>query len=120
MIIGMQGSRSFGTRTIDDYPVFLSAMLRVLQKFPEGDNEIVILTAGPHRINEMIYEFINVSDWKSRGIKTKVVKMPAKALAERLGSIDEFVYICRPKEPESWLCKEAEDKELVPQISRYP
>lgn len=115
MIIGIQGSKAFY-----DYAIFLNAMTRLLRKMDSEDTELVFLTAGPHKVNDMIYEFVNVSNWKSRGIKTKVVKMPPKALAERMDSIDEFVYLCLPKEPVSFLVKEAEDHELIPQISRYP
>lgn len=114
MIVGIQGSREFY-----DYAIFLNAMRRVLSKFPEGDKELVILSAGPFKVNDMAYTFINVSDWKSRGIKAKVVKMPPKAIAERMSDIDEFVYFCLPKEPESFLVKEAEDHDIIPQISRY-
>ena len=114
MIVGMQGSRSF-----DDYSIFLNAMLRVLNSFESGDTEFTILTAGPFRINEMAQEFVNVSDWKSRGIKAKVVKMPAVALTERMGAIDQFVYFCNPKEPLSPLVKEADKHDIFPQVFRY-
>lgn len=115
MIVGIQGSRNFY-----DYAVFLNAMHRVLSKLPEGDTELTILSAGPYKVNDMAYEFINVSNWKSRGIKAKVVKMPPKAIAERMIDIDQFVYLCLPKEPESFLVKEAEDHDIIPQVSRYP
>lgn len=115
MIVGIQGSRDF-----QDYAVFLTAMHRILSKFPEGDKEFTILSAGPYKVNDMAYTFINVSNWKSRGIRAKVVKMPPKALIERMVDMDEFVYLCLPKEPESFLVKEAEDHDIIPQISRYP
>lgn len=114
MIVGLQGSRNF-----NDYAIFLHAMQRVLSDFNSEDTEFVVLTAGPFRINEMAHEFINVSDWKSRGIKAKVVQMPPKALAERMSSLDEFVYLCLPREPESFLVKEAEDNEIIPRVFRY-
>lgn len=114
MLVGLQGSRNF-----NDYAIFLNAMRRVLAEFQEGDDTFVILSAGPHRINEMAQEFINVSNWKSRGIKAKLVKMPPKAVAERMADIDEFVYLCLPKEPESFLVKEAEDSDIIPKVFRY-
>ncbi len=114
MIVGMQGSRNFS-----DYSVFLNAMLRVLNSFESGDTEFTILSAGPFRVNEMAQEFVNVSDWKSRGIKAKVVKMPAQALVERMGSLDQFVYFCNVKEPVGPLVKEADDHDLFPQVFRY-
>lgn len=114
MIVGMQGSRNF-----NDYSIFLNAMLRVLNSFEAGDTEFTIMTAGPFRINEMAQEFVNVSDWKSRGIKAKVVKMPAVALTERMGAIDQFVYFCNPKEPLSPLVAEADKHDIFPQVFRY-
>ena len=114
MIIGIQGSRNF-----NDYAVFLNAMQRVLNGFEDGDTEFTILSAGPFRINEMAQEFINVSNWKSRGIKAKVVKMPPKAIEERMGSLDTFVYLCNSKEPVSYLVKEADDHDIFPQVFRY-
>lgn len=114
MIIGIQGSRSF-----QDYSIFLNGMTRVLNNFNTEDDEFVILSAGPFRVNEMASEFINVSNWKSRGIKAKLVKMPPKAIAERMGSIDDFVYFCLPKEPVSFLVDEAEKFDLIPLVYRF-
>jgi len=114
MIIGIHGSKNF-----NDYAVFLNAMTRVLKYLGDDDKEITIISAGPFKVSDMAYEFINVSNWKSRGIKAKVVKMPPKALAERMADVDEFIYLCLPKEPESFLVKEAEDHEIIPQVFRY-
>jgi hypothetical protein len=114
MIVGMQGSKTF-----TDYSVFLNAMLRVLNSFEDGDTEFTIITAGPFRVNEMAQEFVNVSDWKSRGIRAKVVKMPAIALEERMGSVDQFVYFCNPKEALGPLVKVADKHDLFPQVFRY-
>ena len=114
MIIGIQGSRNF-----DDYSIFLNGMLRALNKFESGDTEFTILSAGPYRINEMAQEFINVSDWKSRGIKAKVVKVPPMALVERMDAISDFLYFCNAKEPLGALVKKADDHDLFPQVFRY-
>lgn len=116
MIIGIQGSRSF-----NDYSIFLNAMLRVLQEMKEDDNELVFLSAGPHRVNDMILEFINVSNWNRGGrvIKPKLVRMPVKALEERVYDLDEFVYLSLPKEPETALVKAADDAGLIPRVFRY-
>jgi hypothetical protein len=83
------------------------------------DEEFVILSAGPHKTNEMAMEFINVSDWKSRGIKAKVVKMPPVALKERIHNLDMFVYFSLPKEAETDLVREAQDKDIEVGIYRY-
>lgn len=116
MIIGIQGSRNF-----NDYSIFLNAMLRVLQEMKEEDNDIVFFSAGPHKLNNMISEFINVSNWNrgGRNIKPKLVKMPAKAVEERIYDLDEFIYLCLPKEPETPLVKAADDAGIIPRVFRY-
>jgi hypothetical protein len=115
MIIGIQGSRNF-----EDYQVFLRAMGSALYDL-DGDTEFTILSAGPHKVNEMAMEFTNVSErsLKARGIKAKVVKMPAIALKERIHDLDYFVYFSLPKEPESDLVREAQDKDIEVGIYRY-
>jgi hypothetical protein len=85
----------------------------------DGDEEFTILSAGPYKVNEMALEFINVSNWKSRGIKAKVVKMPPVALKERISDLDYFVYFSLPKESESDLVREAQDKDVEVGIYRY-
>lgn len=111
----MQGSRNF-----NDYNVFLRAMGTALYDL-DGDTEFTILSAGPHRVNEMAMEFVNVSErsLKARGIKAKVVKMPPIALKERIHDLDYFVYFSLPKEPTSDLVKEAEDKDIEVAIYRF-
>lgn len=115
MIIGIQGSRSF-----TDYQIFLRAMGTALYDL-DGDTEIVILSAGPYRVNEMAMEFVNVSErsLKARGIKAKVVKLPPKALKERMHDVDYFVYFSLPKEPTSDLVRHAEDIDVEVGIYRY-
>ena len=115
MIIGMQGSRNF-----TDYNIFLRAMGTALYDL-DGDTEITVLTAGPHKINEMALEFRNVSErsMKARGLKMKIVKMPPAALKERLHDIDYFIYFSLPKEPVSDLVRHAEDIDVEVGIYRY-
>ena len=111
----MQGSRNF-----NDYNVFLRAMGTALYDL-DGDTEFTILSAGPHRVNEMAMEFINVSErsLKARGIKAKLVKMPPIALKERIHDLDYFIYFSLPKESSSDLVREAEDKDIEVAVYRY-
>lgn len=111
MIVGIQGSPKF-----KDYTIFLRAMGTALYSLSDDDKEFTVISCGPQRINEMAMEFINVSNLKSRGIKSKVVRMPPKALQERLQDIDCFIYLCLPKEPRSFLVKEADDKDVDVQV----
>jgi hypothetical protein len=115
MIIGMQASRNF-----NDYQIFLRAMGTALYDIGE-DTEFTIITAGPHKLNDMAMEFINISErtLKNKGIKTKVVKMPPVALKERIHDMDAFFYFSLPKETPSDLVKEAEDKDVEVFIYRY-
>jgi hypothetical protein len=96
-------------------------MRTALHDFDEDDHEIVIFSAGPYRVNEMVMEFTNISErsLKARGIKVKVVKMPAKAIEERMVDLDYFIYFSLPKEPVSDLVQHAEDKEVEVGIYRY-
>lgn len=115
MIIGIQGSRNF-----TDYQIFLRAMGTALYDLGE-DTEITILSAGPYKINDMAMEFVNVSErsLKARGIKARVVKMPPKALKERMHDVNYFVYFSLPKEPVSDLVRHAEDIDIEVGIYRY-
>jgi hypothetical protein len=115
MIVAMQASRNF-----NDYQIFLRAMGTALYDIGD-DTEFTIISAGPHNLNNMAMEFINVSErsLKARGIKTKVVKMPAKALKERMHDMSMFFYFSLPKETPSDLVKEAEDKDIPVAIYRY-
>jgi hypothetical protein len=115
MIIGIQGSRNF-----NEYAIFLRAMGTALYDLGE-DKEIVILSAGPHRVNDMAMEFVNISErsLKARGIKAKIVKMPAKALKERMHDVDYFIYFSLPKEPVSDLVRHAEDIDIEVGIYRF-
>jgi len=114
MIIGIQGSRNF-----NDYSVFLRAMGTALYDLEDG--EFTILSAGPHKVNDMAMEFTNVSErsLKAKGIKAKVVKMPPVALKERLSDLDYFIYFSLPRETESDLVKEAQAKDVEVGIYRY-
>lgn len=115
MIIGMQASRNFA-----DYSIFLRAMGTALYDLG-GDTEFTILTAGPHKLNDMAMEFVNISErtLKAKGIKAKVVKMPDKAIQERLLDLDSFIYFSLPKETPSELALEAEAKDLEVLFYRF-
>lgn len=116
MIIGVQGTRNFG-----DYNIFLRAMGTALTMLEEGDNEFLIYSAGPSRINEMALEFSNVSErsLKARGIKIRTQKLPIKVIKESIRDIDYFLFFSKPKEPVSDLVDMAEAKDIEVGIYRY-
>lgn len=116
MIIGVQGTKNF-----DDYNIFLRSMGTALSDMTEQDKEFVVYSCGPHRINEMVLEFINVSErsLKGRGIKARYRKVYPKAMEKMIKDIDYFIYLSRPKEPVSELVDLAEAKDIEVGIYRY-
>lgn len=116
MIVVIQGSRSF-----DDYSVFLGAMGRSLAMMKEDDKEFLIYSAGPKRINEMALEFSNISErsLKARGIKIRMYKVPPSWVKQNMHGIDYFAYFCKPKEPATDLVEFADSKDVEVGIYRY-
>lgn len=116
MIVGIQGSRSF-----DDYTVFLRAMGTALSDLSNDDKEFLIYSAGPAHINSMGMEFSNVSErsLKARGIKIRFTKVPPSWIKSNINEIDYFAYFSKPKEPVSELVDLAEAKDISVGIYRY-
>jgi hypothetical protein len=116
MKIGIQGTSAF-----EDYSVFLRAMRVALSEIKEGDQEFLVYTAGPAKVNSFAMEFINITErsLKAQGIRTRVFKLPPKALKESIHTMDYFAFFSQPKESTSDLVREAEDKEVDVGIFRY-
>jgi hypothetical protein len=116
MIVAVQGTRDF-----DDYKIFLRAMAVALSTMPKEDNEFLIYSAGPAKVNSMVSEFTNVSErgMKSRGKKIKFFKVPSSFLEENIDSINYLAFLSKPKEPVSKLVAEAELKNIEVGIYRY-
>ena len=110
-----------GTKSFNDYNIFLRAMGTALSSMEEGDDELVIYSAGPAHINEMAMEFSNISErgLKARGIKIKMLKMPIKWLRSNLDDLDYLAFFSKPKEPITELIQAAEAKDLDVGIYRY-
>lgn len=114
MMVAVQGSKAF-----NDYSVFLSGMALVLRRLKDQDTELVIFSAGPKRIGEMALEFVNVSNFKARGIKAKVVMVPESFVRENHFKLESFHYFCNEKETFSSLVNFLDNKEVDVQIHRY-
>lgn len=116
MIVGIQGTRSF-----DDYAVFLRGMGAALASLEEGDREFIIYSAGPSNINSMGMEFSNISErgLKARGIKIKFIKVPPSWIKSNIHSINYFAFFSKPKEPASSLVDLASAKDVEVAIYRY-
>lgn len=116
MIVAIQGSKSF-----QDYTIFLRAMGTAMSTLPEDDKEILIYSAGPYQINAMGMEFTNVSErsLKARGIKIKLVKVPPSWITDNLADIDYFAFFSKPKEVWSKQAQAAHDKDANLWVYRY-
>lgn len=114
MMVGVQGSDSF-----NDYAIFLSGIGRALRRLDAEDKTFTIFSAGGKRVKEMSLEFINVSNFKARGISAKVVMVPEGWIRSNYEKLDMFSYFCNEREPFSKLVKFLEDKEVDVQVFRY-
>lgn len=116
MIVAVQGTRSF-----DDYTIFLRAMGTAMYSLPEDDKEILLYSAGPAHINEMGMEFTNISErsLKARGIKIKFIKVPPSWIRENITRVGYFAFFSKPKESISDIVTLAENKDIEVGVYRY-
>jgi hypothetical protein len=116
MIVAIQG-----TKTFDDYQIFLRAMGTALRDLPDGDKEFVVFSAGPVNINQFGMEFMNVNErsMKGYGIKTKFVKVPPSWIDENIDQINYFAFFSKPKETWSKQAQHAHDKDANLWVYRY-
>lgn len=114
MIIVTHGSRSF-----DDYSVFLRSMFTSLYMMQPEDKEFIIYSAGPLRINQMSEEYLNVSNFKARGIKTKLIKVNYDFVKNNYDKIDYIIYYCNKGEPIEGLINFAKEKNIENAVYRF-
>lgn len=116
MIVATQGTKSF-----DEYPIFLRAMGTALSQMREDDKEFLVYSAGPAKLNSMALEFCNVSErgFKARGIKIRLVKIPPSWIKENIHSINYFAFFSKPKEAISPLVSYAESKDAEVGVYRF-
>lgn len=113
-MVGVQASRAF-----NDYSVFLSGMAQVLRRLKGQDTELTIFSAGPKRVSDMALEFVNVSNFKARGITAKVVYVPEGTIRQRYPELEMFSYFSNEKEPLSDLVNFLDAKDVDVQVHRY-
>jgi hypothetical protein len=116
MIVAVQGTKEF-----KEYNVFLRAMGVALSEMKNEDNEFIIYSAGPLKINNFVSEFSNLSErgMKSRGKKIKFYNVAPAWLDENMDKIDYFVFLSNPKESKSRLVLTAEAKNINVGLFRY-
>ena len=83
------------------------------------DKEIFIYSAGPYRINEMARTFISVSDFKGRGIKAQLRKVPPSWIRENIHLLDHFAYFSVPKEVLPAIVNTVRGKDVPTEVYRY-
>lgn len=116
MIVATQGTKSF-----DEYSIFLRAMGTALSQMKEDDKEFYVYSAGPAKLNSMALEFCNVSErgLKARGIKIRLIKIPPSWIKENIHSINYFAFFSKPKEAVSPLVSYAESKDAEVGVYRF-
>jgi hypothetical protein len=116
MIVGVQGSRNF-----DEYAIFLRAMGTALSMMEEDDNEFIIYSVGPAKINSMALEFVNVTErsMRSKGIKIKTFKVPFSWAKENIFELNYFAYFGKPGDRPSELVDLADRKSVEAGVYRY-
>jgi hypothetical protein len=105
MIIVVEGTKSF-----DNYEVFMRAMGVALSK-PISENEIQVWSLGPHKVNSFTASFCNSSEsfLKNKGYKINFYKVNSSWVAENISNISYYAFFSLPKENQSKMCKLAQE-----------
>jgi len=116
MIVVVQGTNEF-----NDYSVFIRAMGVALSGMKNDDQEFAIYSVGPVRINSMVSEFSNLSErgMKARGKKIKYYKVPSQWVEENMMHVNNFEFLCYPKQATSKLVAKAELENIEVGIFKY-
>ena len=116
MIVAVQGTKEF-----NDYNVFLRAMSVALSEMKDGDNEFIIYSVGPVRVNSFVSEFANLSErgMKARGRKIKFYNTAPQWLNENIKQVNYFVFLSRPKQLKSKLVLNAEANNIDVGLFQY-
>jgi len=116
MIVAVQGTKEF-----NDYNVFLRAMSVALSGMKDGDNDFIIYSAGPSRINHFVSEFSNLSErgMKARGKKIKFYNTAPSWLNTNIEQLNYFAFLSKPNEQKSKLVQTAELKNIEVGIFKY-
>lgn len=116
MIVVVQGTNEF-----NDYNVFLRAMSVALSGMKDEDNEFIIYSVGPTKINSFVSEFSNLSErgMKARGKKIKFYKVPASWVDENMEYVNYFAFLSKPNQATTKLVASAELKNIEVGLFRY-
>jgi len=116
MIIAVEGSKTF-----DDYEIFMRGMGVALSDLKEDDSLVEVWSAGPYKINSFTAAFCNSSEnyLKQKGIKVKFSKVPQGWLVENINHANHFLFFCNPNERGSRLTAEAELSNIEVSVFRF-
>lgn len=116
MIVAIQGSSGFS-----DYQVFLRGMGVALSGLHNDDKYFYIYSAGPAKINNMVTEFVNLSErgMKARGKKIKMYKVAPLWISENINDINYFAYFTTESDKMSKLVHDAQNNNIDNGIFRY-
>lgn len=116
MKIAVHGSKNF-----DNYEVFKRSMAVALSSLRGKHENATVYSAGPHRVNNFVAEFVNISEssMKSWGIDLRFHKVAPQWIEEHASDIDYFIYLSKPHEPVSRLTRQMEDADVEVGIFRY-
>ena len=105
MKVLVQGSKEF-----DDYSVFMRAMSVALSSLNGGDTIFEVYSVGPKRTNNLVLEFMNVSEdgMVDRGLDARKYFVPFSWAENNMDKIDYFIYLSNPTERGSRLLALAE------------
>ena len=116
MIVAVQGTKEF-----NDYNVFLRAMSVALSGMKENDNEFIVYSVGPTKVNNFVSEFCNMSErgMKARGKKIKFYNAAPIWLGKNINQVNYFAFLSRPKESKSKLVLVAETNNIEVGVFKY-
>jgi hypothetical protein len=92
-----------------------------LSGMKNGDNEFIIYSVGPSRINHFVSEFSNLSErgMKARGKKIKFYNVAPSWLNTNIEQLNYFAFLSKPNEKKSQLVHTAELKNIEIGIFKY-
>lgn len=116
MIVGIQGNSSF-----KDYTVLMRGMAVAMSMINPKDSNLDIYSAGPGNVNDMISEFVNLSErgLKSRGKKIKVYKVAPSWISENINDFNYIAYFTSGDDQTSKLVETAKTNNVEVGIFQY-
>ena len=116
----------YGTDKFEDYPTFMRGMVVAIEdNMTANDGKIEVFTAGPHKINNFVAEFINRSEgmFKQNGIKARFSRVRKAEVIESFESYDfDHVLSFNSKEDQRFfdvLLDKAENSKIKSSYYKY-